>query len=117
VIDAPDGREYRIDVPRVVTATPAAVWDLTEAHLIVDASDYHVVELAVKGAFLKQPYSFSYKLLTHDVQSPDSVAPGTFDVPVDPRAIVIQAGAGSPIPAADAFLAALRELAKSRQAR
>jgi hypothetical protein len=117
VIDAPDGREYRIDVPSVSTAAPAAVWDLTEAHLIVDASDFHVVELAVKGAFLKQPYSFSYKLLTHDVQSPDSVAPETFDVAVEPGTIVIQAGEGSPVPAADAFQASLRELAKARQKR
>jgi hypothetical protein len=117
VIDAPDGREYRIDVPSVSAAAPAAVWDLTEAHLIVDASDFHVVEMAVKGALLKQPYSFSYKLLTHDVQSPDAVAPETFDVPVEPGTIVIQAGEGSPVPAADAFLASLRELAKARQKR
>jgi len=102
-------------VPRVSTATPADVWDLTEAHLIVDASDFHVVELAVKGAFLKQPYSFSYKLLTHNVQSPDSITPGTFEVPVEPGAIVIQAGEGSPVPAADAFLASLRELAKTQK--
>ena len=117
IVDAPDGREYRIDVPRVSATTPAAVWDLTEAHLIVDASDFHVVELSVKGALLKQPYSFSYKLLTHDVQSPDSVAPDTFDVPVEPGAILIPAGDASPVPAADAFVAALRELAKARQGR
>jgi anti-sigma factor RsiW len=117
IVDSPDGREYRIDVPRVTTATPAAVWDLTEAHLIVDASDFHVVEFAVKGAFLRQPYSFSYKLLTHDVQSPDSVPPETFDVPAEHGAIVIHAGEGSPVPAADAFQAALRELAKARQTR
>lgn len=117
IVDTPDGREYRIDVPSVSTAAPAALWDLTEAHLIVDAADFHVVELAVKGAFLKQPYSFSYKLLTHDVQAPGSVPPDTFDAPVDPAAIVVHAGEGSPVPAADAFLAALRELAKTRQAR
>ncbi|HEX6465631.1 MAG TPA: hypothetical protein VFZ98_14315 [Vicinamibacterales bacterium] len=117
IVDAPDGREYRIDVPRVSASTPAAVWDLTEAHLIVDASDFHVVELSVKGALLRQPYSFSYKLLTHDVQSPASVAPDTFDVPVAPGTIVIPAGEGSPVPAADAFVAALRELAKARQGR
>jgi hypothetical protein len=117
IVDGPDGREYRIDVPRVSTSTPAAVWDLTEAHLIVDASDFHVVELAVKGALLKQPYGFSYKLLTHTIESPDGVAPDTFDVPIEPGAIVIHAGEGSPVPAADAFLAALRELAKARQAR
>jgi len=117
IVDSPDGREYRIDVPRVSTVAPAAVWDLMEAHLIVDASDFHVVELAVKGAFLKQPYSFSYKLLTHNVESPDGLAPDTFDIPIEPGTIVIRAGEGSPVPAADAFLAALRELSKVRQAR
>jgi hypothetical protein len=117
VVDGPDGREYRIDVPRVSTSAPAAVWDLTEAHLIVDASDFHVVELTVKGALLKQPYGFSYKLLTHTIESPDGVAPDAFDVPIEPGAIVIHAGEGSPVPAADAFLATLRELAKARRAR
>lgn len=117
IVDGPDGREYRIDVPRVSMSTPAAVWDLTEAHLIVDASDFHVVELAVKGALLKQPYGFSYRLLTHTIESPDGVAPDTFEVPIEPGAIVIHAGEGSTVPAADAFLAALRELAKVRQAR
>jgi hypothetical protein len=117
VVNTPDGRQYRIDVPRVTTGTPAAVWDLTEAHLIVDASDFHVVEFAVKGAFLKQPYSFSYKLLTRDVHPAASVSPNAFEVPVEPGAIVLRGGEGSPAPAADAFLVALRELAKSRQAR
>jgi hypothetical protein len=117
IVETPDGREYRIDVPRVTTTTPAAVWDLTEAHVIVDASDFHVVELSVKGALLKQPYSFSYKLLTHNVESPAGIAPDTFDVPVEPETIVIRGGEGSPVPAADAFMAALRELSKARQGR
>jgi hypothetical protein len=45
------------------------------------------------------------------------VAPGTFDIPVEPGTIVIRSSEGSPVPAADAFLAALRELSKARQAR
>jgi len=117
VLDTPDGRQYRIDVPSVSTSTPAAVWDLSEAHLIVDATDFHVVEFAVKGALLEQPYSFSYKLLTRDVRAAGSVPPEQFEVPFDPGAIVLQGGEGSTVPAADAFLAALRELARSRQRR
>jgi hypothetical protein len=117
VVNTPDGRQYRIDVPRVITGTPAAVWDLTEAHLIVDASDFHVVEFSVKGAFLKQPYSFSYKLLTRDVYAPGSVSPDAFEVPIEPGAIVLRGGEGSPAPAVDAFLVALRELARLRQGR
>jgi hypothetical protein len=117
VLDTPDGRAYRIDVPSLSTSTPAAVWDLSEAHLIVDATDFHVVEFAVKGAVLKQPYSVAYKLLTRDVHAAGTVAPDEFEVPVEPGAIVLHGGDGSPLPAADAFIAALRELARTRQAR
>jgi len=117
VLDTPDGRAYRIDVPSVNTATPAAVWDLSEAHLIVDATDFHVVEFAVKGALLKQPYSFSYKLLSREVHEAGSLPPDAFEVPQEPGAIVLRGGEGSPIPAADAFMTALRELGRTRQAR
>jgi hypothetical protein len=117
VIDAPAGTEYRIDVPRVSTASPAAVWDLTEGHLIVDASDFHIIEFAVKGALLKQPYSFSYRLLTRDVEAPSAVPADTFDVPVEPGAITLHGGGGSTVPAADAFVVALRELTKAKRAR
>jgi hypothetical protein len=117
VLDTPDGRAYRIDVPSLSASTPAAVWDLSEAHLVVDAADFHVVEFAVKGALLKQPYSFSYKLLSRDVHERGSVPPDEFEVPLEPGAIVLQGGEGSPIPAADAFATALREVARARQAR
>jgi hypothetical protein len=116
ILETPDGTQYRIDVPRVSAATPSAVWDLSEAHVIVDANDFHVVELAVKGAFLKQPYSFSYRLIARDVVSPAAVPAGTFDVPAEPGAITL-GGEGSPIPARDAFVAALRALARSTQVR
>src|SRR6266567_4200955 len=46
VIDAPEGRQYRIDVPSVSGTAPAAVWDLNEAHAVIDAGDYHIVEFA-----------------------------------------------------------------------
>ncbi|HTM27196.1 MAG TPA: hypothetical protein VL225_18485 [Vicinamibacterales bacterium] len=117
ILDTPRGRQYRIDVPSVSAATPAAVWDLTEGHVIVDAADFHIVEFAVKGAFLKQAYSFSYRLLTHDVVDSASVAPDTFEVPLEPGTITLHGGEGSPVPAADAFVIALRELSKARQAR
>jgi hypothetical protein len=116
-LDTPDGLAYRIDVPILSAATPAAVWDLTEAHLIVNATDFHVVEFAVKGTLLEQPYSFSYKLLTRDLVGADGAAPDTFDVPREPGAIVLRGGDGSTVPAADAFLTALRELARARQGR
>ncbi len=107
VIDTPDGRRYRIQVPQVSAQTSTAVWDLTEASVVVDASDYHIVEFAVKGTFLKQPYSVSYKLIARTIGAHPSA--DAFDVPRDPRAIDIE-GEGSAIPARDVLVASLREL-------
>ena len=67
VIEGAAGRQYRIEVPHVSAETSGAVWDLAEAQIVIDASDYHIVALAVKGTFLKQPYSLSSRLIArHD---------------------------------------------------
>jgi hypothetical protein len=108
VIDASAGRQYRIQVPQVGGQTPTAVWDLTQAEVVIDASDYHIVEFAVKGTFMKQPYSVSYRLISRTVEA--RVSADAFDVPRDPRAIEIE-GEGSAIPARDVLVASLRELA------
>ena len=57
VIESQSGRQYRIEVPHVSAETPGAMWDLAEAQVVIDAGDYHIVEFAVKGTFMKQPYS------------------------------------------------------------
>jgi hypothetical protein len=114
VVDTPAGRQYRIDVPQVVAESPTSVWDLAEAQVVVDATDYHVIEFAVKGTFLRQPYSVSYRLKTHAVAA--SVMPDALVTPPDPRAITIQ-GDGSAIPARDVMMAALAEVARMKQAR
>lgn len=114
IVDGAEGRQYRIDVPHVSTSAPGAVWDLTEAHVAIDAADYHIVEFAVKGTFLKQAYSFSYRLIGRQVQPAGSVSPDVFEVPPDPGAIVLQ-GEGSSVPPRDALLLALREIATLRR--
>jgi hypothetical protein len=109
VVDTPAGRHYRIEVPQVTTATMSKVWDLTEARVLIDASDYRVTEFAVKGMFLRQPYSVSYRLVSRIVVA--DAPPGTFDVPAQAGEIVLT-GEGSAIPAHDVVMLALRELAK-----
>jgi hypothetical protein len=115
VIESQSGRHYRIDVPHVSAETPGAVWDLAEARVVVDAGDYHIVEFAVKGTFLKQPYSLSYRLIERVVTDGAQVDAGAFEVARDPRAITIR-GDGSAIPARDVLVAALGELARVKQA-
>jgi hypothetical protein len=112
VLDTPGGRRYRIRVPQVSAQTSTAMWDLTDAEVVIDATDYHVIEFAVKGTFLKQPYSVSYRLIARSVAARVSV--DAFEVPRDPRAIDIE-GEGSAIPARDMLVASLREYARMKR--
>ena len=114
VVETADGRQYRINVPKVQTPIVNPVWDLSEARVLINATDYRVTELDVKGTFLKQPYSVQYRLMNRVVAA--NVEPGTFDVPSQPNEILIT-GQGSVIPARDAMVLALRELARVKQGR
>jgi hypothetical protein len=116
VIETGAGRQYRIDVPRVSARTPGMVWDLTEAQVLIDANDYSIVQFAVKGSFLKQPYSVSYQLITREMRRQAEVPADAFDVADEPGAIRFE-GEGTAIPARDALMVALRELAKVKQGR
>jgi hypothetical protein len=115
VIDGAAGRQYRIEVPHVSAETSSAVWDLAEAQVVIDADDYHIVAFAVKGTFLKQPYSLSYRLIKRTITVGAAVEPGVFDLPEDPGAITIK-GEGTAIPARDVLVVALGELARARRA-
>ena len=103
-------------MPSVAGETRNAVWDLSHAKAVIDASDYHVVELAVKGTFLKQPYSVSYRLKRRAIAAQTTVQPGEFELPADPSAIVLQ-GEGSAVPVRDALMLAMREVSRLRQER
>jgi hypothetical protein len=108
----PNGPLYRIEVPRVSGPGTNPVWDLSEARVLIDSSNYSIVEFAVRGSFLKQDYSMSYKQLKHvTVASLDANA---FTVPNQPGEIVIT-GEGTAVPSRDVFLLSLRELTKLKQ--
>ena len=108
VLETPAGRQYRIEVPRVSDPGQSPVWDLSEARVLIDASDYRVTELAVKGTFLKQAYSVVYRLISRQVVA--DVAAGTFAIAPQPGEIRIAGSDGSVLPARDAMVLALREL-------
>jgi hypothetical protein len=109
-----DGPQYRIAVPRVSGPGSNPVWDLTEARVLIDGRDFRVQEFFVRGSFLKQDYSMSFKLLSRVVAQ--SVSPDVFDVPHQADEIVIT-GEGSAVPAHDVVMLGLRELAKLKQGR
>jgi hypothetical protein len=109
IVDTPAGRQYRIEVEHAATETVSPVWDLTRAHVVVTAADYRIVEFAVTGTLLKQPYSVSYKLLRRTTGA--ALQPEAFDVPAE-RGEIRFSGDGSAVPARDAMVLALRELAR-----
>jgi hypothetical protein len=113
-IETPDGKAYRIEVPKVSDIATNAVWDLTQAEAVIDADDYRIIQLAVRGTILQQPYGISFRLLTRSVTS--SVSAEEFEVPMDPQAITFR-GEGTAVPARDALIAALDELARMKQNR
>ena len=112
-IDGPNGKLYRIEVPRIAAPGNNPVWDLTEARVLIDSRDYTVVEFAVQGSFLKSPYSVSYKQLQHVVGA--ALQPDAFSVPAQPGEIVVK-GEGSAVAAHDVFVLALRGLAQLKRA-
>ena len=116
LVDTPSGKAYRIEVPKVTAPATNAVWDLSEAQVLVDAADYRILELAVKGAFLQQPYSISFRLLQRDIKANAAVPAGDFEVPDTPGAIAFT-GEGTAMPARDALVAALQEMTRMKQAR
>jgi len=113
-IDGPNGKLYRIEVPRVAAPGANPVWDLSEARVLIDSRDYSIIEFAVQGSLLKSPYSLSYKQLRHVVGA--SLPADAFVVPTRPGEIVVT-GEGSAVPTRDVVVLALRALAQAKQAR
>jgi hypothetical protein len=113
-VDSPEGPRYRVKVPQLSAAKRDAVWDLSQAEVLIDPSDFRIVEFSARGTLLKQPYSISYRLISRQVVT--TAAPDTFEVPSEPGEMVI-AGEGTASPATDVFFATLRELAHARGGR
>src|SRR5438093_1345699 len=78
-IDGPHGKLYRIETPHAAGPGTSPLWDLTEGRVLIDATDYSIVEFAVRGSFFKQSYSMSYKLINHTFAA--AVPPDAFAVP------------------------------------
>jgi hypothetical protein len=113
-MDGPDGKLYRIEVPRVSGPGSNPVWDLNEARVLIDGRDYHIKEFFVRGSFLKRDYSMSFKLITR-LQAA-TMTGDLFEVPHQPNEIVIR-GEGSAVPAHDVVMLGLRELTRLKTGR
>jgi hypothetical protein len=113
VADA-SGKSYLIQIPRVSPTRTEAVWDLQEARVLIDAEDFRIKEFSARGTILKQPYSVSYRLIRREARAAGEVAAAEFEIPSEPEAIVLT-GRGTANPARDVVIAALREVARTRE--
>ena len=66
VEDGVNGRRYIVEIPPVTPSTPTATLDLFSARAVISGSDFRIQEFEATGALLRQPFSVSVKLLTHD---------------------------------------------------
>jgi hypothetical protein len=108
------GKAYLIQIPRVTASKGAALWDLEEARVLIDAGDFRIKEFSARGTLLKKAYSVSYRLIRREARAAGDVSAAEFDIPSEPEAIVLT-GKGTANPGRDVMLAALREVAKSRK--
>jgi hypothetical protein len=115
VVHGARGKAYLIEIPHVSAPAKAKtpLWDLQDARVLIDAADYRIRELSVRGTFLEQPYSISYTLIRRETRPASDVAREEFEVPLEPGAIVLK-GEGTQNPMRDALAVALRELSEAR---
>jgi hypothetical protein len=113
--DAAGRRQYVVELPSVSGGGGAAgLWDLQQARVVVDGESFRLVDVAVSGSYLGDPFSVSFHLRRREVRPSAEVGPGEFDPPHDPAAIAIE-GAGTDDVPRDLLTTALGELARRRR--
>jgi hypothetical protein len=108
-----DGSQYVIELPEAAATSGSPLFDLNRARIVIDADDFHIVELSAAGSAAREPVAVNYRLIERSVWG--SQPPGVdFALPVDDGAIVLQ-GDATPHVAADVMSLLLREVAARRQ--
>jgi hypothetical protein len=109
-----DGMRYVVDLPATERPAVPAPFDLHQARVVIDASDYHVVEFTAAGAVMGEPVSIGYRLIQRSVWGS---APAGADFTLGPRdadAIELQGDGTRELPR-DFLTLLLRQLAVSYQ--
>jgi len=112
VEDGPNGRRYIVEIPPVTTSTPTATLDLFSARAVISGSDFRIQEFEATGALLRQPFSVSVKLRTHDYVGGTATA-ATFEIEPGPDDVVLE-GQAAEDPITELMTTVLRELGRAR---
>jgi hypothetical protein len=110
VQDGPDGRRYIIEIPPVTPASTATTLDIFGARAVISGEDFRIQEFEATGTLLKQPFSVSVKLRTHEYAGG---AIPSFEIEPGPGDVVLEGVAGDD-PVTELLTTVLRELGRAR---
>jgi hypothetical protein len=109
----PDKR-YIVELPPVTDAKQSGLWALTRARVVIDASEFQILELSAAGSYLGEEFSIAFRLRRRQSWSSGEVPPDAFELPGVDAATIID-GVGSKEVGRDLLASALRELARARR--
>ena len=112
-IDDERGKRYVVELPAAAAASVSGLYELSQARVVVDASDFQILQLTASGSYLGDAFSISFRLRRRQVLPTAQVPLERFDVPDTPGAVTIDA-AGTEDLAHDLLTSALGALARSR---
>ena len=110
--DGPDGRRYIVEIPPVTPQNPSATLDLFSARAVISGADFRIQEFTATGTMLRQPFSVSVKLRTHEYIG-GAVTNESFAIAPGPDDVVIEGQAGED-PITELMATVLRELGRAR---
>ena len=113
VEDGPNGQRYIIEIPPVTPANAAVTTlDIFGARAVISGGDFRIQEFEATGTLLRQPFSVSVKLRTHQVLGPAPSNPG-FEIEPGPGDVVLE-GEAADDPMTELMTTVLRELGRAR---
>jgi hypothetical protein len=110
--DAPAGRRYVVEIPPVTPQNPSATLDLFSARAVISGTDFRIQEFTATGTMLRQPFSVSVKLRTHEYIG-GAVTNESFAITPGPDDVVIE-GQADEDPITELITTVLRELGRAR---
>lgn len=108
-----DVKRYIVQLSHGPVGGSASLFDLSQARVVVDGSDFHVVEFSASGAAMGNPISVGYRLLERVVAASPASA-SEFELPRDDSAAIELEGEGTRHIPVDVFRLLLREIGRSR---
>jgi hypothetical protein len=110
--DGPEGRRYIVEIPPMTPTNATATLDLFSARAVISGSDFRIQEFEATGTMLRQPFSMSAKLRTHEYVGGAATA-DSFAITPGPNDVVLE-GEAAEDPLTELMTTVLRELGRAR---